>query len=164
MSKDFIGNIIRDQRAPGEFINHPDNEDPLLAAYRAGVKACAEAHARGTGTLPRASEIAGTGFTSDVLRAASEPIPVPSDHLGSRLSSINDAIQRAHLLAKDAETIEMKLFGHAPNAGPNGVVSPGQDKQVAGPLAERFGDAARNLSAALDRLQTSLSRIGRHVE
>jgi hypothetical protein len=148
-------------------IQPPNNpSDPLVEAYRAGVKACAEAYARGGPVVGIGVLRTPHGEEQAQAQAASKARPndVPSDHLGSRLSSINDATQRAHLLANDAETIEMKLFGHAPNAGPNGFISPGQDTQIAGPLAGRFGDAARNLSAALDRLQTSLSRIGRHVE
>lgn len=148
-SKNLTGRPLTQDDLDDAFERGRAHSESALDVYRAGVQA-------GYSGVQVAKE-----------NRQSQPVPeatVPSDHLGSRLSSINDAIQRAHLLANDAETIEMKLFGHAPNAGPNGIVSPGQDKQIAGPLAERFGDAARNLSAALDRLQTSLARIGRHVE
>jgi len=107
----------------------------------------------------RAAKMNGAQINPD------EQAAEPSDHLRSRLNRLVELADRAHLLASEAESIEVKLFGPGPPSA-LGVEAPRAPagRSEAPPLAERFGDVARGIDGALDRLHTALSRISRHVD
>jgi hypothetical protein len=177
--------MVNESPAPGRA------DDGIMAAYRAGVKAAADTYAKHGMQLRTGVSLPGIDATpyyqndgvareikarAEKLRAdmqGGEPAPQvqapqPSDHLGSRLAAFAAATERASWLASRAEAIEVIMFGRAPASGEAAGV-PGKneiaDFPIADfPLAESFGDVARSLDAALNRMNTALARISKHVE
>lgn len=162
------------ERAPP---SSPRADDGIMGAFRAGVKAAADTYAKhgmqlrtgiGLPGIDAAPYYQNAASTNEMQARAAEKIqadtqaPTPSDHLGSRLQRFAELAERAHFSAGLSEKIEITLFGSPPPTPPS--TASGAARTNDPPLAERFGDVARNLEAALDRVDTALARIAKHIE